>query len=242
MGKLKGIIQFTGSFEGLSFYEMNGQIIVRKTGGFKGEKIKKDPKYGRVRENSSEFAENAKAGKYFRSSICDCLKKMQIPYVHNRVLTLFQDLSKLDLVSERGKRKVFIGLQNEDAFGIIDGFEFDKSTAFGSVFPFKYAANLNGGSLVISDFNTELVKKPVGTTHLNLQFIMVGLNFENSCAYKRSESDVLFDTAANSIELTCSVPEGRVVFGFLYVGFLQQINGEHYNLNSGILKIVGMRI
>ncbi len=31
MGKLKGIIQFTGQIDGLSFYEMNGKIIVRKT-------------------------------------------------------------------------------------------------------------------------------------------------------------------------------------------------------------------
>ncbi|MBC8884624.1 hypothetical protein H9X57_18285 [Flavobacterium piscinae] len=30
MGKLKGIIQFTGSFDGLSFYESGGKIIVRK--------------------------------------------------------------------------------------------------------------------------------------------------------------------------------------------------------------------
>ena len=40
MGKLKGIIQLTGKFDGLSFYEMNGKIVIRKTGGFDGEKIK----------------------------------------------------------------------------------------------------------------------------------------------------------------------------------------------------------
>lgn len=40
MGKLKGIIQLTGKFDGLSFYEMNGKIVVRKTGGFDGDKIK----------------------------------------------------------------------------------------------------------------------------------------------------------------------------------------------------------
>jgi hypothetical protein len=38
MGKLKGIIQFTGQLDGLSFYEMNGKIVVRKTGGFDGDK------------------------------------------------------------------------------------------------------------------------------------------------------------------------------------------------------------
>ena len=65
MGKLKGIIQLTGKFDGLSFYEMNGKIVVRKTGGFDGEKIKNNANYARVRENSSEFAHCAKVGKYF---------------------------------------------------------------------------------------------------------------------------------------------------------------------------------
>ena len=69
MGKLKGIIQFTGQLDGLSFYEMNGKIIVRKTGGFDGEKIKNDTNYVRVRENSSEFAHCAEMGKYFRNSL-----------------------------------------------------------------------------------------------------------------------------------------------------------------------------
>ena len=36
MGKLKGIVQFTGHFDGLSFYEVQGKIVVRKTGGFDG--------------------------------------------------------------------------------------------------------------------------------------------------------------------------------------------------------------
>jgi len=40
MGILKGIVQFTGSFNGLSFYELNGRIVVRKTGGFNGKAIK----------------------------------------------------------------------------------------------------------------------------------------------------------------------------------------------------------
>lgn len=79
MGKLKGIVQFTGSFNGLSFYELNGKIVVRKTGGFDGEKIKKNANYARVRENSSEFAHCAKAGKYFRSAIAACLLPLRIP-------------------------------------------------------------------------------------------------------------------------------------------------------------------
>ena len=42
MARLKGILKIEGQLDGLSFYNWNGQIIVRKTGGFDGEKIKKN--------------------------------------------------------------------------------------------------------------------------------------------------------------------------------------------------------
>lgn len=96
MGKLKGIIQLTGKFDGLSFYEMNGKIVIRKTGGFDGEKIKNSSNYARVRENSTEFAHCAKVGKYFRSAFSSCLMPLRIPYVHNHIVSLFQGILKLD--------------------------------------------------------------------------------------------------------------------------------------------------
>ena len=127
MGKLKGIIQFTGKLDGLSFYEVNGKIVVRKTAGFDGDKIKTDANYARVRENSSEFAHCAEMGKYFRNSLQPYLKQLHIPYVHNRVLGLFQELSRLDLVSARGKRSVINGLQTVEAKRVIERFEFNKN-------------------------------------------------------------------------------------------------------------------
>ncbi len=40
MAKLKSILQIEGQLNGFSFYKLSGQIIVRKTGGFDGKKIK----------------------------------------------------------------------------------------------------------------------------------------------------------------------------------------------------------
>ena len=157
MGKLKGIIQFTGQLDGLSFYEMNGKIIVRKTGGFDGEKIKNDTNYVRVRENSSEFAHCAEMGKYFRNSLQPYLKQLHIPYVHNRVLGLFQELSRLDLVSARGKRSVINGLQSVEAKEVIERFEFNKNLSFDAVFPFTYAVDLLEGNLTVPNFSSSLL-------------------------------------------------------------------------------------
>lgn len=245
MGTLKGIIQFTGHVDGLSFYEMNGKIVVRKTGGFDGKKIKSDAKYVRVRENSSEFAHCSKIGKYFRNSLQPYLKPLNIPYVHNRVLGLFQDISRLDLVSVRGKRIVFNGLQSADAKGIITQFEFDKTLSFDAVFPFDYAVDLYEGKLFVSSFSSKMLKKVQGATHVNLRFVVVGLDFENQSPFVQNSSDVitlsLEEVVETDLEFNCLIPQSPFVFGLLYLEFIQRMNAVDYDLQMGGLKIVGFR-
>lgn len=245
MGTLKGIIQFTGHIDGLSFYEMNGKIVVRKTGGFDGDKIKTDANYARVRENSSEFAHCAKMGKYFRNSLQPYLKRLRIPYVHNRILGLFQEISRLDKDSVRGKRSVTKGLQSVEAKGVITGFEFDKNQSFDAVFPFEYAVDLLDGNLIVSKFSSRLLKKVSGATHANLCFLVVGLDFEHPNSFVQNSSDLLTlslkETTETDLEFSCALPESPTVFGLLYLEFFQRINAVDYDLQAGGLKIVGFR-
>lgn len=245
MGKLKGIVQFTGHFDGLSFYEMNGSIIVRKTGGFIGEKIKNDSNFIRVRENSSEFAHCAKVGKYFRNSIHLYLTKMAVPYVHNRVLAMFQEISRLDLVSERGKRSVSSGLQMAASHNIVKKFEFDKNQAFGTLFPFTFTVDLSQGRLNIPNFSAALLKNSKSATHFNLQFVVVGLDFEQQHSFVQNSSSIvslsLQDTSVTALEFNCLIPQSPVVFGFIYLELFQRINDVDYDLKMNGLKIVGFQ-
>lgn len=246
MGKLKGILQLTGNFDGLSFYETNGKIIVRKTGGFNGEKIKTDSNYVRVRENSTEFAQSAKAGKYFRNGIAKYLKPLQIPYVHNTVVQLFQEITKQDAYSERGKRTVTSGLVTEEAKQLFAKFEFNKAALFFSFFPFKTEIDGELEQLVIKQFTTSTITKPKGATHIALTFFTLGLDFEQQTQYKLQESaELLFDfsnadTTPTDLLLPCAFPASPTVFGFLSVRFLQEVNGELNRLAGGNLKIVGV--
>lgn len=245
MGKLKGIIQFTRQIDGLSFYEMNGKIIVRKTGGFDGDKIKTDANYARVRENSREFAHCAEMGKCFRNSLQPYLKQLHIPYVHNRVLGLFQELSRLDLVSARGKRSVINGLQTVEAKRVIERFEFDKNLSFDTIFPFKYALDLLEGKLIVYNFSSSLLKKVTSATHVNLQFVVVGLDFEHQSSFVQICSDKitlsLQDATEADLEFNCALPESPTVFYLLYLEFFQRVNAVDYDLQAGTLKIVGFR-
>jgi hypothetical protein len=248
MGKLTGLIQFTGKLDGLSFYEMNGKIIVRKTGGFDGEKIKNSPKFVRVRENSSEFAQSARAGKYFRSSIALYLKKLRIPYVHNRIVSLFQEITKLDTISDRGERKVSNGIFISEGIKAVKAFEFDKTVAFSSIFPFECHVDFVHEKLTIKQFTISRIKKPEAASHVKLRFMFVGLDFELQDHFILNESVVFsFDLKTLhpetlDIDLLCATPSSSIVFGLLFIEFVQKVNGDDFVLRDCYLKIVDVKL
>ena len=247
MAQLKGLIKLTGQLDGLSFYEMNGKIIVRKTGGFDGKKIKEDANYSRVRENSIEFAQSARAGKYFRSSIALYLKRIKVPYVHNRIVSLFQEITKFDTVASRGNRKVFGGLITSSGIAALQDFEFDKTVSFSSIFPFDYRVNFEDEALSITNFNALQIKKPKGATTINLEFITVGLDFDLQHSFVSNASPVLsldlkaFDSKSLLLETSALETVSPIVFGFLFISFSQVVNGASTALNHSYLKIVGVK-
>lgn len=122
MAELIGIIKFKGKMDGLSFYKINGKIIVRKPGGFDGEKILKDEKYVNVRKNASEFGRCSKFGAKLRRALQPFVKDFRDPILHGRVAKMLHDLMKLDPVSSKGERTVQLGLQHGESGKILDGF------------------------------------------------------------------------------------------------------------------------
>ena len=247
MGKLKGIVQFTGSFNGLSFYELNGKIVVRKTGGFDGDKIKKNANYERVRENSSEFAHSAKAGKYFRTAIASCLLPLRIPYVHNHIVSLFQGILKLDEVHARGKRTVSTGLLTTAGKKALLGFEFDKTQNFSSFFPFKLELDFMVGVLNIFNFCAKQIKAPKVTQKVQLQLHVVTLDFEHFTVPIQNSSEIVLVDLQNgnetdlTISFTPSLQDSNIHIAVLEVCFLQEVNGSFVPLKGGGIKIVGVQ-
>ena len=246
MGKLKGIIQFTGSFDGLSFYESGGRIIVRKTGGFDGKKIKTQPEYARVRENGSEFGHVARVCKNFRQGLKPDLSRMGIEKVHNRLVSLFHDIMQLDTLSVRGKRTVVNGLQTPTAMELINAFELHPTEAFSRHFPFATSIDLTEGTLTVPHFVPNLLSVPVGTTHLSLQFWVAGMDSEMkefSKVMYSEELSLLLTPSADGIPLTlsCAVPEAPLLFYGLKLTYVQETNGTFHPLFGTKMKILGFR-
>ena len=242
MGELKGIVQFTGNFNGLSFYKSrNGKIIVRKTGGFKDKPIKTHANYARTRENASEFGRCARAGKVFRIALRSYLKPMNISYVHNKVLKLFREVLVFDSTSGRGNRGVGVGLQTEEGKALFVGYEFDVDCKVSTLFPVGYEVLLSNGQIVFPNIDSSIVVFPKGATHVVVEFGLVRMDFSGLFATKLV-SDMLVIEKGSSVAssmLTVAVPEGDgVLIGLLHVGFKQEVDGISYNLKDAGLRVV----
>jgi hypothetical protein len=127
MAELKGVLKITGKLGGLSFYKMNGKIIVRNPGGFDGEKIRKDEKYVNVRNNASEFGRCSKFGAKLRFALQPFVKDLNDPVLHGRMAKMLHDLMKMDTLSRKGERTVQMGLQHAESTKILGDFVWNLS-------------------------------------------------------------------------------------------------------------------
>ncbi|QOW09804.1 hypothetical protein Q73A0000_05190 [Kaistella flava (ex Peng et al. 2021)] len=127
MAKLKGVLKITGKLGGLSYYEMNGKIIVRKPGGFDGEKIRADEKYVNVRNNASEFGRCSKFGGRLRRALQPFVKDLNDPQLHGRMAKMLHNVMKMDVLSGKGDRTVEFGLLHAEGNEILGGFVWNLS-------------------------------------------------------------------------------------------------------------------
>lgn len=243
MGKLDGIIRFTGSFDGLSFYKLNGKIVVRRTGGFKGAAIKTQANYVRTRENASQFGYCSKVGKALRIALFPFVRKIRTPYLHNHVVSLFQQILKFDSVSLRGAKTLLVGLASDEGIALLRGFEFNKELSFKSVIPVAYTVSLAEGKFVVPVFKMGSISFPAGATHIGLQFMMLRFDFE-SLDYRLQTSEVCYLAKADgesSCELVANTVRGSgTLLGLVFASFYQETNGEKYAFEGCALRVVDL--
>lgn len=169
MAKQKGFIKLRGSLGGLTFYDKEGQDIVRTTGGVTKERINSDPAFKRTRENMSEFGGSAKVGKALRLGFANIVKTMGDTALVGRVTGLMKRINSLG-PGNRGERAFEI-LNNKE---IIEGFEFNKNEPLGAIFyapnsPPTMDANRDIATWLVPDFSTDsYINPPEGATHFKL--------------------------------------------------------------------------
>ncbi len=236
MGLLRGIIQFTGSFDGLSFYKTRqGPIRVRTTGGFNGVAIRTKPNYQRTRENALEFKHVVAVGKLLRLALRSYLHPMRIPYGHNRVVQLFHRIQQCDSLHVRGARTVAQGLQTEEGRTLLHGFEFDPRHAVEDYFGVGYRFNPDLGQLSIAAFDAQQVCFPQGAIGAELHFIVFRMDFElgESSALSRSTLSFERNEVYPPTTLSVSLPQGSgMLIGLIGIMYYQEVSAQNYSFQE----------
>jgi len=238
MGKNEGILKIQGTLDNITFYKTQDGSLVKTKSGVSKKRIMKDPAFSRTRENMSEFASNAQAGKLLRQSVNDIMQRAKDNRLTSRLTKLMSEIQKYDTTSTRGKRSVAVGIQDPLALALLDNFNFNIHAKMSSILQAMVAVDSQTGEVGISNFvpNRDLIS-PEGATHVSLQSAYVKTDFGTG-TYLNSLSEVenlALDETSSNISLTPDqLPGGTgVVFILLLVEFFQEVNGVQYSLRNG---------
>lgn len=248
MSKIKELLKLAENLniDDLSFYEMNGKLVVRKAGGFKGKELKTDPKFAKVRQNSSEFGHCARVGRVLRLALGGATKKLNEPYLHNKIVSLLRNVVKLDSTSQRGNRNIAMALQNAEAKKMFQGFELSSKHRCTDYLQAKY--NLLPESPVKLDIqtNSESFNFPKDATIMRIKYYWVALNPE-TLECKTTMSGAITIETNGKIENNYSVSfinsemeQGKRYFLFEEIWHEQNNGSKTVALPERAIRVVGV--
>lgn len=166
MAKSDSIFKIKGLIDGMSFYEMNGKIVVRRSNPPTKEKIMKDKRFKRLAENMAEFGGGGKISKDIRQMFMPYSKLYADSYIHGRLTGLIRKIISKGQ-GKRGERSFELSKNKK----MPEGFEFNKNKAFSAVvkstdFNISINENRDKVSLSISGFKPRnMLVIPKGATH-----------------------------------------------------------------------------
>jgi len=250
MARPRGIVQFTGTLNGISVYKSKHGWIVRKAGGPDPEKMKKDKKFARTRENGKEFGACGRAAGWVRKALFPQLKESGDFRVVSRLTKVFMEIKNLDVFSVRGKRTVEAGLQTDGGKGLLKGFEFNSDAQVTNLLKTKYTLKTGTGAISIQ----ELVPKkhmnaPKGSTHASFKSIALRIDF-NTGKFEVQESiakRVALDNRSITLLLKPAAlsQQSGASLVLLQICFYQELNGKDYRLQNSEyngMQVVGVMV
>jgi hypothetical protein len=248
MAKQESIIKFTGNIGDLSFFKTKDGYSARKKTGVSGDRIKKDPRFARTRENIEEFGRAASASKLSRNGLRRLMRTSKDSRVTPRLTGAFLSVIKTDSVNRRGKRKVVAG-----NLELLRGFEFNVASPLNRVFAVMREEEIlreeaRAEVRLPSFVPSEEIEWPEGSTHCKLLCAAIEVDFDNArFVLSNFEGDAIDRAGAAVPEsvITLDLPENSELPIFLLLGidFLQFSNGEMYPLKNGTynsLSLIGI--
>lgn len=241
MAKQEGLIRLRGTIDGVNFYFRKGKPIARKAGGgFNGASIKSSATMVRVRENNTEFGHCSQVKKTFSDALLFHFANRKDVTLHSRLMQLFIAIKDCDLISERGKRTINLGLQTEAGQQLLTSFDFTAMSF--PLLPMDVSSTTL--ALTLPSFSLMEFKFPVGATHLELFLGVLHLNLDTKTATLNRSATVLLAKGTTIDSLTLMPNAMPNTGGFrlpvLFYSYVQELNGIVYPLHDS--KSFGLRV
>ena len=168
MARQTGIHTFRGklgSTNGFKMKQLDGWFE-RTNGGADKNTILTAPEFVRTRENMSEFAGSAVAGKRYRDSLLGIASVIGDVIVAGRFLAICERILHLDVVNPRGQRSIEFNPNNADLLG----FQINRFNPVLSIatmpFTFTTPGTRDRSILTVPAFlPSDSLAYPVGATH-----------------------------------------------------------------------------
>lgn len=258
MARQKGHVKYVGTLGEVRHFKIKGNtgFFAGLKGGPTGEQVKTAPSFVRTRENMSEFAGCAMAGKAVRTAFSPLIKQMTDSQFTGRLTAIMKKINIEDGSEVRGQRAVLVSQQPQ----YLRGLDFNKNISFNGVFnaPFTLIASVdrNESTLTVPSFNPlSFLNIPSGATHFRIINAIAAVSdfIYNSAisAYEPAEpilnnlSDIVYSdyTSVNAltsnIDITASLPgsptisSSIAVLGAIGIEFYQEVSGNYYLFNAG---------
>ena len=261
MSKQTGLITFKGKMGNISFFKRNGESHARLRGGFSKERLAKDPKLKRVRENISEFNGLAQTVKSFRS-ILGMVSGMKDGTLNNRLTKVFSMINKRS-EGIRGQRPVMVSEQRPLLLGLELNALQNFSAVFAAPFTLTYNNRENANVEIINLSVNGMVKAPPSATHFRLVQLLGavadtvfdqnsqkyaplhptlnGLSQVTYSDYLPVNSAVPINVALQTAFPAQELPPDLTMIHALGIVFYDQSGAEYYSLSQGqAMKVVNV--
>lgn len=237
MARQKSSFPIVGTIDGINYYFSKGKKLARKAGGgFNGETIRKSMRMARVRENASEFGHCSRVNKEFRRALMAFAPDHSIKYLHRRLMTLFNNIKKLDDTSERGHRRVYMGMENPFAMDYFKGYSFTPECNVYTHLPYHISFHAKTASLKLTRLEQLEPTFITGATYLQIQYGVLEFDFETYESVQHLCPPVLLTEdnipAVLDFTLDTEIEGVGVLFPLLRICYVQEINGRLYPFKS----------
>jgi hypothetical protein len=238
MAKQSSIIKIEGTIDDLTFLKTEDGYIVRKKSGISASRIANDPAFERTRENGKEFGHTAQMGKLLRKAVIDLSAGQTDSKIVSRVQKQLGLIKNLDSTSDRGERKVWIGMETPEGKEILKGFNFNSNAPLSAVLLKGIDLDVATGGMSLVDFDpSKHLTVPQGATRVSFRSGWLNINFETGQTALTVSPEVVTSVHAPPADLELipeAVPEGDGNQMFLlWVAFHQELNGKRYPIKSG---------